>query len=516
MKRTVILAILDGWGLGPANETNPIHVAKPDFVSYASAYFPYCALKSSGISVGIPWTEPGNSEVGHLTIGAGKIVYQYLPKISMSIDDSSFFENPALKKAFTRAKELGSGVHLVGLLTKGSVHASLKHLLALIEMAEKEGQQKLYLHLITDGKDSPPRSGLNLIKEVESFIKKKSLGSISSIMGRYYAMNRDGSWQRTEKACEAVLGRAQTNPSTEDAIEKNYEKNLDDEYLEPLVINKNPIQDNDSVIFFNFREDSIRQFAEPFINPAFDKFAINLPANLTIVTMTKYFSNLENDFAFSADKVENPLGLVLSENNKTQLRLTETEKYAHVTYFFNGLVETPFPGEFRIIIPSDKSSRPENNPKMMSEAITERLILALKDGIYDFILVNFPNPDFIAHTGDFDATVKAIQATDKALMKITREVLSGNHALIVTSDHGNAESVLNLITGDPETNHNPNPVPFYLIDRGFQRENKLSDPFQAIPIAGLLSDVAPTVLDLMKLPQPKEMTGESLLPQLLQ
>jgi 2,3-bisphosphoglycerate-independent phosphoglycerate mutase len=515
MKKTFILAILDGWGLGEFNESNPIYKADLKTIPELEAKFPKGALQASGIAIGLPWEEEGNSEVGHLTLGAGKVLYQHFPKISMAIDNGSFFETPNLKRAFAHARENKSSVHLVGLLTKGNVHASLKHLVALIEMAAKEKARELYLHLFSDGRDSPPRSVLSLLKNLEGVLEKTGVGKIASLSGRYWAMDRDSHWDRTQRAYQALVGVEKTATNLEEAVNKTYEKGLNDEYIEPTVTQPHPIADNDAVLFFNFREDSVRQVSEPFINPGFDKFTAKPLKNLFVVTMTEYTEEQAAPAAFPTDKIKSPLGKVLAESGLTQLRIAETEKYAHITYFFNGLREKPFQNEFRILIPSKQTVRSEEDPEMMARAITDRAIIALKEGGFNFILINYANPDTVAHTGNYAATMEAVQVVDRELGRLVKEVLSGGHTLLITSDHGNAESVLNLQTGEPETFHDPNPVPIYLVAKEFEKPFSISTTTpQKLPVIGILSDVAPTLLELMNIPKPPEMTGTSLLGQL--
>ncbi len=515
MRRTFILAILDGWGQGEFDESNPIYKAGLETVKELETKFPKGALQASGIAIGLPWEEEGNSEVGHLTLGAGQILYQYFPKISIAIEDGSFFEMPNLKNAFQHAQKNNSSVHLIGLLTEGNVHASFNHLAALIEMAAKEKTQNLYLHLFSDGRDSSPRSVLGLLKKLEEVINKNGVGKVASLTGRYFGMDRDGHWDRTERAYQTIVGIEKTAASFEESINKTYGRDLDDEHIEPTVVEPHPVCDNDAIVFFNFREDSMRQIPEPFLNPNFDKFPVKSLKNIFAVTMTEYADSQKAPAAFFKNKVKNPLGKVLSDKGLTQLRIAETEKYAHITYFFNGLRDDPFPNEFRILIPSKAAIRHEENPEMMAKEITDRAIIALREGGFDFILINYANPDLIAHTGNYEATIAAVKTVDRELGRLVKEVLEGNHLLIVTSDHGNAESVLNLQTGEPETFHDPNPVPIYLVAREFEKPFSIPDTSpRKFPVIGILSDVAPTLLELMKIPKPEEMTGESLLSQL--
>ncbi len=515
MQRTFILAILDGWGLGEFNESNPIYSANLETIKELEAKFPKGALQASGIAVGLPWEEEGSSEVGHLTLGGGRILYQYFPKISKTIENRSFFEIPPLKQAFLHAKKNDSSLHLIGLLTQGNIHASFNHLTALIEMAAKEKIRNLYLHLFSDGRDSKPRSVLSLLENLKDVLEKNKVGRVASITGRYFGMDRDGHWERTEKAYQVIIGKDPNLKSLDEALNKIYKRKLNDEYLEPTIIELHPVEENDAVIFFNFREDRMRQISEPFLNPKFDKFPTKPLGNVFTVTMTEYTEGQKIPFAFPRNKIKNPLGKVIADKGLTQLRIAETEKYAHITYFFNGLREKPFPNEFRVLIPSKPSLRQEEDPEMMAREITNRAIIAIKEGGFDFILMNYANSDMVAHTGSYSATLEAVKIVDRELKRLVNEVLSGNHVLLITSDHGNAESVLNIQTGEQETSHDPSPVPIYLVAKEFEKPFSISTTMpQKLPVIGILSDVAPTILELMNIPKPEDMTGESLLSQL--
>ena len=516
-KRTFVLAILDGWGIGSHNRGNPIYIANPDNINYIKNNFPISAIQASGIAVGLPWDAVGNSEVGHLTIGAGKTLYQHLPKISISIDNGSFFKNPALQNGFNHALKNQSAVHLIGLLTNGNVHASLKHLIALIEMAKQQKCQKLYLHLFSDGQDSSPRSVLDHWTKLEQEINKNKLGILASLSGRYYAMDRDQHWDRTEKAYQALIGEGVKNNNLKAIVQKAYNRDLKDQFIEPTVIdNTAGIKDGDTIIFFNFREDSMRQIAESFINSQFQKFATKSFKDISIITMTQYSEEFKVPVAFPKEIMTDSLGKVLADNDKIQLRIAETLKYAHVTYFFNSLQEKPFPNEYRVLIPSHQVTHPDEHPEMMASAITDRALAALNEGGFDFILINYANPDVIAHTSNYDATIEAIKVVDQEIGRLVKSVLSQKHLLIITADHGNAETLIDIRTGKAESQHNDNPVPFYLIADEFKRQKSEQEVLHSEKnTIGLLSDVAPTILELMKIPKPKEMTGQSLLSQLI-
>lgn len=510
MRRSVILIILDGWGIGRQDETNPIHMVKPENFAWLEKNFPVTSLQASGISVGLPWGETGNSEVGHLTLGAGKVLYQYYPKITMTIHDKSFYKNTALKSAFSHAHKNNSAVNLVGLLTKGNVHASLEHLNALLKMAEVEKAPEVKLHLFADGKDSPPRTLQNLLKEIP---KEK----LATLIGRYYAMDRNQNWQLTETVYENLTGdRGTLVTDPKETIEATYGRGLSEEYLPPLRFSEtSAIKDGDSIIFFNYREDSIRQLAESFILKEFNGFPTKDFKNLHVVTMTHYEDKLKVPVAFPADKVKIPLGKVLSDVGKTQLRVAETYKYAHITYFFNGYREPPFKNEYRTLIPSLSGQRPEEHPELRAQAITDRLLEVARGRSFDFVLANYANPDTMGHTADYNAALEAVKITDKEIGLLLKVAINPQTLVIITSDHGNVEEMVSPMTALPESQHDPNPVPFYLIGPEFKGKKFINWQNLRNETMGSLADVAPTILELMDIPQPKEMTGRSLLEGLI-
>jgi 2,3-bisphosphoglycerate-independent phosphoglycerate mutase len=507
-RRTVVMVVLDGWGVGRKDASNPIYIAKLQTVEWIKHNFPSGTLQASGIAVGLPWGEEGNSEVGHLTLGAGKIIYQHYPRISLAIRNGSFAKNPALHAAIQYAKEKNSRLHLVGLLTENNVHASFEHLRALIRLARQEAvpMDRLNLHLFTDGVDGPPKRNASMLKELTS----ENTGiRIASIGGRFWGMDRDLHWERTQKAYDTITGAANATrlPDKNPAqyIEETYARELTDTFVEPaLFIEDGKVAANDSVIFFNFREDSIRQIVEMFINS-------KIPG-LLMTTLTEYSKKFNLPVAFPPEKITNPLGKVLADNNKVQLRLAESEKYPHITYFFNGYREPPFKNEYRVLIPSKTVVHADEFPEMMAREITARAVSAISENAYDFILINYANPDIIAHTGNFDATVKAVKVVDAQLAELIKAIYAVNGVLIITSDHGNAERLLDPRTGVAETKHDTSPVPIYLIARELERPR---DEFD-IEVAeresiGVLSDVAPTILEIMRIPKPAEMTGVSFL-----
>lgn len=510
MTRQVVLIILDGWGIGREDETNPVHIVAPKTFKWLEENFPVTSLHASGISVGLPWGETGNSEVGHLTLGAGKTLYQYYPKITMAIQDKTFFSNPVLKKTFLHAKKNNSAVNFAGLLTKANVHASLEHLEALLKMAEFEGVKNVKLHLFADGKDSPPKS-------IREFLKEIPMDKLSTLTGRYYAMDRSQNWSAVERAYKNLIGESgeETNDPLAN-LEKLFAKDMSEEYLPPLQIGaQKPIEDGDSLIFFNYREDSIRELAESFAMPGFDKFRTKSFENLFVSTFTKYEEKLSAPAAFAADTVENTLGKVLSDSGKTQLRVAETYKYAHITYFFNGYREPPYKNEYRALIPSLSTPHPEEQPELQAQSVTNRLIEAVQNKAFDFILVNYSNPDTIGHTANYDAGLKAVNVIDGEIKRALDAAANFNAAVIITSDHGNIEEMTNPKLGTPESQHDPNPVPFYLVADEFKGRKFLNWKNLRNETMGSLADVAPTILEIMGLKKPDEMTGRSLLDGLM-
>ncbi|MEK7168229.1 MAG: 2,3-bisphosphoglycerate-independent phosphoglycerate mutase [Patescibacteria group bacterium] len=507
-KRTIVLIVLDGWGMGRSDESNPIHVVNPQNINYLKANFPSGTLQASGISVGLPWGEEGNSEVGHLNLGAGKIIYQNYPRISLAIHDKSFFENPVLKAAFEHSKKNNSSVNLVGLLSEGNVHSSFEHLLALIDFAKKE-KVKINLHLFTDGRDSRPDSALESLAKLpkEDFIR------LSSLSGRFYAMDREKHWDRTQKTYQVLVGEGPITENVEAHIKKTYGQKLNDEFIEPARIGADGgIQNNDSLIFFNFREDRMKQIASAFIDKNFQNFPVKNFNNLYIAAMVQYDDDFNVPIAFPPKKIETCLGKILAEREKNQLRIAETQKYPHITYFFNGMREEPFKNEYRILIPSKTIIRQDEHPEMMANEITTRIIESIGENAFDFILANYANPDMIAHTGNYEACIKAVEIIDEQIGKITKAILESNAVLIITSDHGNIERVFNPLTGEPETQHDPNPVPIYLVAKEYMRPRTEMEirQFERESV-GVLADITPTILELLEIPKPKEMTGRSLL-----
>lgn len=521
MPKPVVLIVLDGWGVSPSVQENVLKTTELPTISKINQYYPMTTLQASGISVGLPWGEVGNSEVGHITLGAGKIIYQNLPRITLAIQNRSFFENQALVDCFSSAKARGGAMHLIGLVGDGSTHSYRDHLYALLDMAAQQKMKQVYIHAFTDGRDSSSTSGAASLRQLQAKIGYYGLGKIATVCGRNWAMDRNSNWDRTEKAY-LMLAQGKGAQITDPAkyLEEAYTQNISDEYVEPGVVVENgkpvgQIHSGDSVIFFNFREDRARQLTKVFALPGFNKFPLPDFPKVDFVTMTEYEKDMPVKVAFPREQVKTGLGGVLSENNLNQLRLAETEKYAHVTYFFNGGKEDPWRGEDRIVVPSPTVSRFDEAPEMSAPQITEKAVEAVKSGKYDFILINYANADMIGHTGDKEACIQAIQAIDKSLSFLVPAVLDAGGCVAITADHGNIEEIRNFHTGQKDTEHSSNPVPFWLICPNNHREKTVAQiARQENEIGGLLSDVAPTILDIMKLPKPDEMNGTSLLPTL--
>ncbi|MFA5083957.1 MAG: 2,3-bisphosphoglycerate-independent phosphoglycerate mutase [Candidatus Paceibacterota bacterium] len=515
MKRKVLLVILDGWGIGAHDESNPVYKVNPKNIEDIKRRFPIGCLHASGIAIGLPWGEEGNSEVGHITLGAGKIIYQHFPRISLAIRDGSFFQNQILKNAFAHAEKNNSNVHLVGLLGSGNVHSSFEHLAALLEFAKRENFERLYLQLFTDGRDSPPRSAAGLLENLEKTIKEKNRGTLASLSGRFYALDRTRHWDRTERVYKILTDEGKTVANYRDLLAENYKRNLNDDFIEPTIIGStHPIQDNDTVIFFEFREESPRQIVAAFAEPDFPNFPVKKFSNLHLVTMTRYDEKFNLPVVFPPDLNNENLGKILSDSSKIQLRIAETEKYAHVTFFFNGYRKEPFPNEFRVLVPSLNAPRYDQFPEMMAKTVTDRTISSVEEGAYDFILVNYANSDTMGHTGNYEAAVKTIKVIDEEIGRLLKAVMARpDTVMIITSDHGNIERMLDPLTGMMETKHDSNPVPFYLIGEEFERIKSEAETRKAeTQNLGTLADVAPTVLALMGLPKPKTMTGNNILP----
>lgn len=501
-KKPLLLMILDGWGIAPPGPENAVSVAKTPNLDRYFAQYPHTELQASGEDVGLPAGQIGNSEVGHLNIGAGRIVYQDLSRISLAIRDGSFFKNEVLLEAMNRAKEGGKALHLMGLVSDGGVHSHQDHLKALLRMAKQVGVAEVYVDAFLDGRDVPPQSALEQIRAMEDYMRELGLGKIAMVSGRYYAMDRDNRWERVEKAYHAMVQReGATFASGSEGIAASYEAGVTDEFVVPFVVEGGkPITAGDSVIFFNFRPDRAREITRALYDTEFDHFARPEGARpVYMVSMTQYDATFTLPVAFPKASYPDTLGEVLAKAGLHQLRIAETEKYAHVTFFFNGGVEEPNEGEERILVPSPKVATYDMQPEMSAYGVTERLLEALDSDRFDVVILNFANPDMVGHTGILKAAVTAMEAIDTCAGKVVEKVLSLGGTVCVTADHGNLEKMLNE-DGSPCTAHTTNPVPFMVISG----EKHSLHP-------GRLSDIAPTMLELLHMPQPAAMTGKSLL-----
>ena len=516
LSKSLLLIILDGFGVSLEREGNPVVQARTPTLDELYRRFPFTTLQASGVAVGLPWGEAGNSEVGHLTLGAGRVIYHHLPRIINAIADESFFANPAFLGAADHVRKNNSRLHIAGLVSSGSVHSYFDHLLALLEFAKRENLERAYLHVFTDGKDAPPKEGAQFLAAFEERIKKDyPFVKIATVQGRFFAMDRDEKWDRVHAAYDLMTqGRgAEAAPSGE-YLARSYERGISDEFIDPAVLDQDGvIRDNDALIFFNFREDSMREIAHAFADDQFAKFPRKKIANLSLVTMTEYQKDLAGLSAFPALDIDWPLARVLSEAGLRHLHIAETEKYAHVTYFFNGGVEAPFPGEDRILVPSGEVAHFDETPEMRSPEITARILDDF--GVYDVIIANFANADMVGHSGNFSAAVKAVEAIDAALAKLTNAVLAQDGAaMLITADHGNIEEKRSRISGEKISEHSLDPVPLFLVGRDFRRTTPRTDEeIRAAKkeVGGILTDVAPTILELLDIGKPKEMTGRSLL-----
>lgn len=507
MKSPVALIILDGWGISPSKDGNAIYSAKtPNFNRYATDY-PNVLVAASGLDVGLPEGQMGNSEVGHLNIGAGRVVYQELTRITKSIKDGDFFTNEKLVNAVKNAEEKGTKLHLMGLFSDGGVHSHLNHLKALLDLAKAEGLEEVYIHGFLDGRDTPPQSAITYVKEMNDYIEEVKIGKFASISGRYYSMDRDQRWERTSLSYDMLVkGEGEKATSALEAVEKSYADGKDDEFVLPTVITEDDqavatISRDDSVIFFNFRPDRARQITRAIVDPEFTGFDREY-FETNYVCLTMYDVTIPNvEVAYMPQNIDATLGEYLSSIGKKQLRIAETEKYAHVTFFFNGGVEEPSAGEDRELIPSPKVATYDLKPEMSAYEVTDRLMEKLDENKYDFIVLNLANPDMVGHTGNFEAAVKAVEVVDECLGKVVDKILSIKGKVLITADHGNAETMLNSETGKAMTAHTTNFVPCIIAGEG---EVELRED-------GKLSDFAPTLLDLMDLDQPVAMTGETLI-----
>ncbi|MDR0671230.1 MAG: 2,3-bisphosphoglycerate-independent phosphoglycerate mutase [Oscillospiraceae bacterium] len=503
LKKTIALVIMDGFGLAPASSGNAITTAATPRLDELFAACPHTQIQASGLNVGLPDGQMGNSEVGHTNIGAGRVVYQDLPRISKAIEDGSFFENPAFTAAVDHCLAHGTALHLMGLLSDGGVHSHNTHTWAFLELARRRGLPKVYLHCFLDGRDVSPDSGLRFVGEAEARCRETG-ARIATVMGRYYAMDRDNRWDRVERAYAAiVLGEAPLDRDPAGAVARSYEKGVTDEFMEPVIcLQGAELAPNDAVIFTNFRPDRAREITRALVDPDFSGFVRRSFFSLFYVCTTQYDAKMPNvRVAFGPETLANTFGAYISQKGLTQLRIAETEKYAHVTFFFNGGVETVYPGEDRVLVPSPKVATYDLQPEMSAYPVTDEVVSRIRSGAYDAVILNFANCDMVGHTGIFDAARRAVEAVDSCVGRVAEAVAAVGGVILITADHGNAEQMLEADGLSPFTAHTTNPVP--LIVRG--------GGVTALREGGRLCDLTPTMLDLMGLPQPAEMTGRSLI-----
>lgn len=506
--KVTMLMILDGFGDNKNKDGNAVKLAKTPNIDKLMKKYENTDIYTSGLEVGLPEGQMGNSEVGHTNIGAGRIVYQELTRITKSIEDGDFFQNPELIAAIDNCKENNSKLHILGLVSDGGVHSHIRHLYGLLELAKRRDFEDVYVHCFLDGRDTPPASAENYITKLQEKMQEKGVGKIASVSGRFYAMDRDKRWERVKKCYDALVnGEGIKASSAIKAIEDSYQKEVFDEFVEPTLIcnGETPIatiEKNDSVIFFNFRPDRAREITRSLVDPQFDGFK-NKDLNLHFVCFTNYDETMPNvHIAFKKEPLLNTFGEYISNKGYTQLRIAETEKYAHVTFFFNGGEEKQYQGEDRILVPSPKVETYDMKPEMSAYEVTEKVCDALENDRYDVVILNFANTDMVGHTGSLPAAIKAVETVDECLGKIVKIIEEKQGNLIITADHGNAEQMIDYKTGEPHTAHTTNPVPIVLVTPN--KELKLKK-------GGKLADLAPTMLELMNLEKPEEMTGESLL-----
>jgi 2,3-bisphosphoglycerate-independent phosphoglycerate mutase len=501
--KKVILVIMDGWGQGSDKNSDAIQNAKTPFVSSLYANYPHSTLVTCGRAVGLPEGQMGNSEVGHLNLGAGRVVYQELERINVAIENGEFEKNPILVDSINYAKNNHKPLHLMGLVSNGGVHSHINHLKALTTICKKHGLEQVYVHAFTDGRDTDPKSGLNLLEDLHQHLEKTT-GKIATITGRYYAMDRDKRWERVKVAYDALVHRTgEITSNLFSAISSSYQKDVTDEFLMPIINAETPdsaIKDGDAVICFNFRTDRCREITEVLTQTAFPEQQMK-PLQLDYTTMTLYDHKFKNiHVIFEKDDLVNTIGEVLANNHKKQIRIAETEKYPHVTFFFSGGREVPFDGEQRIMVPSPKVATYDLQPEMSANEMTAALLPAIEKKFADFICLNFANADMVGHTGVWPAVIKAVETVDKCVQQVVTTALANGYTIFLTADHGNADYMKND-DGTPNTAHTKNLVPFFIIDKEWKGNIK----------PGKLGDLAPTILTMMKLPIPKEMTGDLLI-----
>nr|WP_294525259.1 2,3-bisphosphoglycerate-independent phosphoglycerate mutase [uncultured Blautia sp.] len=510
-KKPTVLMILDGYGLNERHDGNAVYEAATPVMDKLMAECPFVKGNASGLAVGLPEGQMGNSEVGHMNMGAGRIVYQELTRITKEIQDGDFFKNEALLAAMKNAKDNDSAIHFMGLLSDGGVHSHITHLFGLLEMAKREGLKKVYVHCFLDGRDTPPASGKGYIEELQKKMDEIGVGQIGVVSGRYYAMDRDNRWDRVELAYKALTkGEGVEGTDAAQAVQASYDNGKTDEFVLPTVIKKDGqpvavVSDKDSVVFFNFRPDRAREITRAFCSDDFTGFEREKRLDLTYVCFTDYDDTIPNkQVAFHKVALHNTFGEYLAVHNMTQARIAETEKYAHVTFFFNGGVEEPNKGEDRILVKSPKVPTYDMQPEMSAPEVCDKLVDAIRSQKYDVIIINFANPDMVGHTGVEAAAIKAVETVDACVGRAVEAVKEVGGQMFICADHGNAEQLIDYETGEPFTAHTTNPVPFILVN---------ADPKYTLRENGCLADIVPTLIQLMGMEQPEEMTGKSLLIQ---
>jgi len=501
LKKPICLIIRDGWGKGKETDSNAIFKAKTPFNDKIEKEFPTTLIKTSGLDVGLPEGYQGNSEVGHLNIGSGRVVYQSLTRIDNAIEKGEFFNDQTIRRSIRSAVKKGSSIHLMGLIQEEGVHAVTRHCLEILKIAKDEGATKVLIHAITDGRDTPPKSALDHLAFLQEGIDNIGIGRIVSVTGRYYMMDRDNRWDRTEKGYRVLMnGDGKNSGSWKDVVKSSYDEGITDEFIDPCVIDYDGIGQNDTFIFFNFRFDRTRQITKAIVEKDFSEFE-TVDHNLNFITMTHYYDNGNFTEIFTELTYKKILGEIISANGLKQLRISETEKFAHVTFFFNALKNEPFPGEDRILIKSPGVSTYDKKPEMSANEITEKLIKEINSDQYDLIIVNYANCDMVGHTGIFDKIVTAVETVDSCTRRISDAILGKKGVVILTADHGNAEET-KLKDGSPMTSHTTNPVPLTIM--GIEKNTGLRSD-------GKLSDIAPTILKLIGIEKPAEMDGTSLI-----
>ncbi|GAB4231655.1 MAG: 2,3-bisphosphoglycerate-independent phosphoglycerate mutase [Stanieria sp.] len=506
----VVLAILDGWGYRESKEANAIATAQTPIFSSLQAAYPSTLIRTSGKDVGLPDGQMGNSEVGHLNLGAGRIVPQELVRISDAVEDGSLFSNSVLVEICEKVRSRGGKLHLIGLCSEGGVHSHLDHLLGLLDLAKLNAIADVCVHAITDGRDTNTNEGINAIGKVQAYLDKLGIGKIVTVSGRYFAMDRDRRWDRVKKAYDVMTqDDGIDNRSATEVLKSFYAQDITDEFIPPTRIAPGAVESGDGIIFYNFRPDRARQLTYAFVQPDFKGFERELIQPLSFATFTQYDPNLSVEVAFKPQNLTNILGEVIANHGLKQFRTAETEKYPHVTYFFNGGLEIPFEGEDRELIQSPMVSTYDQAPAMSAELVTDAVCQAIEKGIYSLIVVNYANPDMVGHTGNLDAAVQAIETVDRCLGRVFESTIKVGGTILITADHGNAEYMKDE-AGNPWTAHTTNPVPFILIEG---EKRKIPGHGTQVPLRtdGKLADVAPTILEILQLPQPKEMTGRSLI-----